>query len=235
MPLLKKYIPAAVKRFIRISQRSCLDLVTGINGKMARSYEEGNGYHPIKSIIQPIRNAAATSGKIHNLQLALRKLDHVRVGPGQIFSFWHLVKAPYERYGYQRSRTIRGEHLREEVGGGLCQLSGLVYFLALHAGLTITERHAHSIDIYSEEERFTPLGSDATVVYGYKDLRFQNPYDFPLQLSFTLTETSLSGIISAALPATPHQVEFNYERHPDYTNVITISTKNGQSIIVAKD
>ena len=42
------------------------------------------------------------------------------------------------------------------------------------------ERHNHSVDIYEESERFTPLGSDATVVYGYKDLRIRNPYAFPV-------------------------------------------------------
>lgn len=46
----------------------------------------------------------------------------------------------------------------------------------------IVERHSHSIDIYQEHERFTPLGSDATVVYGYKDLQFQNNLNIPLQI-----------------------------------------------------
>ena len=79
-----------------------------------------------------------------------------------------------------------------DYGGGLCQLAGIVYHLALIAGLTVRERHNHSVDIYAEDERFAPLGSDATVVYGYKDLRIQNNYDFPIRFGFTLDDRSLS-------------------------------------------
>jgi vancomycin resistance protein VanW len=85
------------------------------------------------------------------------------------------------------------------VGGGLCQLSGIVYHTALLAGLTILERYNHTVDIYKEEDRFTPLGADATVVYGYKDLRFLNNTPVPLQLSFAFeTEAITCGIKSAA-------------------------------------
>ncbi|HTP30232.1 MAG TPA: VanW family protein, partial [Anaeromyxobacteraceae bacterium] len=36
------------------------------------------------------------------------------------------------------------------------------------------ERHSHSIDLYTDSTRFAPLGADATVAYGRKDLRFEN-------------------------------------------------------------
>ena len=53
-------------------------------------------------------------------------------------------------------------------------MAGLLYEAALRCGFAITERYSHSMDIYREAERFTPLGLDAAVVFGYKDLRFVN-------------------------------------------------------------
>jgi hypothetical protein len=49
-----------------------------------------------------------------------------------------------------------------------------VYHIGIIAGLDIIERYNHSVDIYTDDTRFAPLGTDATVVYGYKDLRIRN-------------------------------------------------------------
>ena len=65
--------------------------------------------------------------------------------------------------------------LKAVMGGGSCQLSGILYYLMLQAGLEAIERFPHSADIYTDETRFTLLGSDATVVIALK-LR---PYDRP--------------------------------------------------------
>jgi hypothetical protein len=59
--------------------------------------------------------------------------------------------------------------------------------------LKIVERHQHSVDIYTEENRYTPLGTDATVVFGYKDLRIRNPYHFPIQFWFSVEENHFIG------------------------------------------
>ncbi len=65
---------------------------------------------------------------------------------------------------------------------GFVSFSSLLYYAALKTGFIITERHHHSIDIYKEDERYIPLGADSTVVYGFRDLQFINPYNFPVQL-----------------------------------------------------
>ena len=35
------------------------------------------------------------------------------------------------------------------IGGGLCQLSNLIYWMTLHTPLTVTERYRHSFDVFS--------------------------------------------------------------------------------------
>jgi len=51
--------------------------------------------------------------------------------------------------------------------------------------LEILERHAHSIDAYGSS-RYVPLGRDATVAYGYKDLQFRNATVVPMTLRFRI-------------------------------------------------
>ena len=48
------------------------------------------------------------------------------------------------------------------------------------------------MDIYTEETRFTPLGSDATVACGYKDLRIKNNLKNPIRFFFLIEEEMLS-------------------------------------------
>jgi len=106
--------------------------------------------------------------------LSSQKINGLCLRPGKIFSFWKTVGPPNAKNGFVEGRAIKQQVLQKEVGGGLCQLSGLFYLFALESGLQVIERHSHSVDIYKESERFSPLGSDATIVYGYKDLQFKN-------------------------------------------------------------
>ena len=232
MQVVRKYIPANLRRLVKITLRRSNDFFNGSHKKMATAQGNANNFHCIKSIEQPIKVTETAIFKTHNIGLTIQKINHIIIGPGQIFSFWKLVGNPSQKNGYKKSRSIVGNVLQEEVGGGLCQLSGLIYFLALHAGLTITERHSHSLDIYKEEERFTPLGSDATVVYGYKDLRFINPYPFPVCISFQLTANILTGKISSGEKVDPCIIEFEYNRTESHTDVGTISIMNQQRSVI---
>ena len=66
---------------------------------------------------------------------------------------------------------------RAETGGGLCQLSNLIYWMVLHTPLTVTERHRHSFDVFPDSNRTQPFGSGATCVYNYRDLQISNQTD----------------------------------------------------------
>ena len=112
--------------------------------------------------------------------------------PGQIFSFWQLVGEPSARRGYLDGRTLKNGRVEADPGGGLCQLSGILYLLALRGGLEMLERHAHSVDLYSGSTRFAPLGSDATVFWGYMDLRFLNSTDAPIAFRFEILEEKMT-------------------------------------------
>ena len=148
----------------------------------------------------PIRKSDRWEGKLHNLKLAATRIDGVVIEPGRLFSFWALVGKPEVSNGFTVGRSIRSDQITADVGGGLCQLSGLIYELALKGGLQIAERFPHTQDLYTEETRFTPLGMDATVVWGHKDLRFRNVTSRPLFFAFDVSSDWIEGCIRAPAP-----------------------------------
>jgi vancomycin resistance protein VanW len=118
-----------------------------------------------------------------------------------------LVGRPSAAAGFQRGRSIRGGVAGGDIGGGLCQVSGIAYEAGLRAGLCVAERHPHSRDLYTEAERFTPLGMDATVVWPYRDLRLRNPHPIPLCFGFAVRERTLVATVRAPILLSPAVVE----------------------------
>ena len=177
---------------------------------------------------QEIKQGVLFENKWHNIQLTASKISGVVMPRGAIFSFWHLVGNPSERNGYKESRMIRNGQLGFEIGGGVCQVSSIVYLAALRAGLTVLERHSHSVDIYQEHERVAPLGADATVVYGLKDFQFMNNLDGDIQLIFNVLEKEITLTI---LSKTLIEERFlHFERHEEGTKrmVKTIAERHGR-------
>jgi vancomycin resistance protein VanW len=105
----------------------------------------------------------------------------------------------------------RGEVVRG-VGGGLCQLANLLYWMSLHTPLEIVERHHHSFDPFPDENRVLPFGSGAGVFYNYIDLRFFNPTDNTFQIKLWLTDDHLKGAIYSESP-TPNTFHVFEKEH----------------------
>ena len=239
---MKKFIPPTWKVNAKIFQRYIADRSTGrwrqlANDRTATSVQ--SDFLPQLILTQPLGSMAAhhLERKKHNLTLAIQKLQDVVILPGQIFSFWHLVGNPTAKAGYVEGRTITGAGLATSVGGGLCQLSGMLYFLALRSGLTIVERHPHSKDIYTDATRFAPLGSDATVVYGYKDLQLQNHLSSPICFRFFMTEQEIQACLCSPEAIAEVQVEFRSKPLESATHVETIryTQTNGEMELVSSD
>jgi vancomycin resistance protein VanW len=141
---------------------------------------------------QVIRKGEFYENKVDNLKIVGDKINNLIIKPNEVLCFWQLIGKPNKKNNFKEGRNLIKTHISSDFGGGICQFSSILYFLALQAGLRILERFPHSIDIYREHERFTPLGSDCTVVYGYKDLQIQNPFSFPVQLKCSVHDEELS-------------------------------------------
>jgi len=157
--------------------------------------------------------------KITNLRLAAAPLDGLVLRPGTVFSFWDRVGDPSARRGFVDGLVlVRGE-VQAATGGGLCQLSNLLYWMALHAPLEVVEHHHHGFDAFPDDHRVLPFGSGATVFYNYGDLRLVNQTDMLVQLRVWLTPTHLHGEIRSdrEWPLAYHVVErgHRFVRDPD--------------------
>ncbi len=131
--------------------------------------------------------------KIINLRLAIERLDGVVIRPGETFSYWKLIGRPTRRKGYVDGMVLVNGKVTTGVGGGLCQLSNLIYWMALHTPLTVTERYRHNFDVFPDADRRLPFGSGATCFYNYIDLQIYNGTAQPYQLHLYLTAAELAG------------------------------------------
>lgn len=125
--------------------------------------------------------------KVTNLKIAVKQLDGIIIRPGETFSFCKLVGLPTKRKGYLLGMELSFGKARAGIGGGLCQISNLIHWMAIHSPLTVTERYHHSFDPFPDEGRVLPFGSGATVFYNYRDYQFANdtPYTFQIKLWFS--------------------------------------------------
>ncbi len=139
--------------------------------------------------------------KVVNLRLAIKQIDQVVIKPGEVFSFWYLVGNPTADKGYLPGLILDQGKIGEGVGGGLCQLGNLIYWMAIHSPLTIKERYRHGYDVFPDVNRSIPFGSGATLSYNYVDIQLKNETDQSFQLCFWLTDEYLHGAIRNEKPS----------------------------------
>jgi vancomycin resistance protein VanW len=211
---LRNAAPLALRRRARLFQRSLADWRNGA-GVHAPEPADVAAWPCAAEIRQALGTTPHSDAKRHNIALAAAALSGRPVAPGGLFSFWGWLGEPSQARGFEAGRALRGDRLVLETGGGLCQLAGAVYYAGLQAGLTVAERHAHSADLYTDETRYAPLGSDATVSYGFKDLRLRNPHSFPVAFGIDADAELLRVRVLSARPLARVVPEFKQERIDD--------------------
>jgi vancomycin resistance protein VanW len=175
-PRIRDALPLGLRRTFRRAQRFAADIVRRDDLDPPDVALDLAGWAHVTMLTQALGTTPNAAAKQHNIALAAAAFSARPVAPGGLFSFWGWLGAPSRARGFQDGRALRGGKLVLETGGGLCQLAGALYLAGLQAGLRTVERHAHSVDLYTDETRYAPLGSDATVSFGFKDLRLRNPH-----------------------------------------------------------
>ncbi|MGB1040202.1 MAG: VanW family protein [Flavobacteriales bacterium] len=143
--------------------------------------------------------------KIDNLKLVIEKVNGTIIKPGETFSFCKTVGLPTKRKGYKLGMELSFGEAKAGIGGGICQSSNLMHWLALHSPLTINERHHHSFDPFPDDGRVLPFASGATVFYNYLDFQLTNNTEWTFQINLWLTEKLLEGEIRIS-----KELDFNY-------------------------
>lgn len=131
--------------------------------------------------------------KIINLKIAIKKLNGIIINPGETFSYWRLIGKPTKKKGYKAGMMLFCGTFMPAIGGGICQLSNLIYWMTVHTPLIVLERYRHSYDVFPDVNRTQPFGSGATCYYNYRDLMIKNNTGMCFQLKLEVTDTHLVG------------------------------------------
>ena len=139
--------------------------------------------------------------KAENLRLAIPHVSGILIKPGETFSFWKLVGDCTARKGYREGLVIKGGMPDRGVGGGMCQFTNLLHWMALHSPLQIAEHHHHNgVDLFPDYGRKLPFGCGTSILYNYRDYRLYNPTGQPFQFVVWLDETDLNGELRTTRP-----------------------------------
>jgi len=199
--LLRSTVPAPVRLIVAVLRRGLNDLATGI--RFATKREWDSPAHPFGEYALPMLTypgqEQAREAKHTNSQLLAAALRGSVVEPGETWSLWQLAGAPTRAKGYSEASAIVNGELTNAVGGATCLVSTVVYNAGLLAGLEVVERTQHSIDTYGEQ-RYFELGRDATIEYGYLDLRFRNDFPWPLRLEVDVRRDAVQATFVGPLP-----------------------------------
>ena len=139
--------------------------------------------------------------------LAAERISGTEIGAGEEFSFNRAVGKRTRENGFEEAAVIFDGEFVQGVGGGVCQTSTTLFGAALRAGMEITESHPHSLSV-----GYAPPSQDA-MVSEYSDLKFKNPYPYPVYL---LGEAK-KGTVTFSLFGKPSGVRYEVESRVLFT------------------
>ena len=121
--------------------------------------------------------STSSSNRINNIKVAAGHLNNMIIMPGQEVSVSTAILPRTSANGYREAGAYLNGETVMAIGGGICQVSSTVYNAVKNAGLVVLKRHPHSMPVH-----YLPLGLDAAISSGSKDLRFRNNYSAPVIL-----------------------------------------------------
>ncbi len=115
------------------------------------------------------------TNRIKNIANAVKRLNGTLIKPGEIFSANNYAGPFTLANGYLPEAVIKGTEIKDEVGGGMCQIGTTLFRMAMNSGMDIVERHNHSLVVsyYADPVNHNP-GTDAALYEPMLDLKFLN-------------------------------------------------------------
>lgn len=160
-----------------------------------------------------------------NIGTAAERIDNTLLLPGEEFSLNGIVGERTEANGFTAGTIINGGRLEESLGGGVSQVATTTFHAAFLAGLEDVEHWPHSIYF----DRY-PIGQEATVAWGSKDMRFKNdtPYGVVVDTSFTPSRSGSQGTLNVKIWSTEYfRVETSVSGRSNHTSPQTIYDTSG--------
>ncbi|MDR0879410.1 MAG: VanW family protein [Clostridioides sp.] len=110
-----------------------------------------------------------------NIEIAANSLNNVIIKPGETFSFNNTTGKRSKANGYKSAPVIENGEMKQDYGGGVCQVSSTLYNSVLYSGVDIVNVKNHTIPSH-----YVPKGRDATVADSGIDFLFKNSYKTPI-------------------------------------------------------
>lgn len=131
------------------------------------------------------RYTNSADNRCSNVRLCASKINEFIVYPGEVFSYNQTVGKRTEEAGFKPAPAYVGldseETVKDEIGGGCCQVSSTLYAATLFAFLETVERSCHIYPV-----NYMQLGIDATVTIpeggNEIDFKFKNNKNYPVKI-----------------------------------------------------
>ena len=159
--------------------------------------------------------AGSTNNRISNVKKACGLLDGLILMPGEIFSYNEAIGQRNEADGWLPAPAYANGEVRQEAGGGICQVSSTLYNAVMYADLEIVERECHQFQV-----GYLPWGMDATVSWGWPDFKFRNNNEYPIMIHAWVDEETNQCCIQILGTDTEHIyviIRFSYAERADTT------------------
>ena len=127
-----------------------------------------------------------------NVRLCASRINGLILYPGDVFSYNEVVGKRTEEAGFLPAPAYVGvgeDSVKDEIGGGACQVSSTTYCASIFAFLETVERTAHVYPV-----NYIQLGTDATVTIpeeggNVMDMKFRNNKNYPVKIVAYTEET----------------------------------------------
>ncbi len=115
------------------------------------------------------------TNRIKNIAHAVARLNGALIKPDEEFSAIRYAGPFTAENGFLPEAVIKGNEIKNEIGGGMCQIGTTLFRMAMNSGMDITQRQNHSLVVgyYSDPVNGNP-GTDATLYEPSLDLKFKN-------------------------------------------------------------
>lgn len=164
---------------------------------------------------------SSAPGRKGNVANGAKMINGTVVYPGETFSVYKAVSPFTSENGYYLAGSYENGQTVQTYGGGICQVSTTLYNAVIRAELKIKERHPHSMTV-----SYVPRSADAAIAGTYKDLKFENQYDFPIYIEGIADGSNITFSV--------YGQKTNPNRHVEFVSETT-SVRNSSGEKVIKD
>ena len=158
----------------------------------------------------------------NNINQACLNIDGTIINPGEEFSFNGVVGQRTEAAGFMKATVIAGGQYEQGLGGGICQVSTMVYGAAVKADMEIVNRRSHAWP-----SNYVDPGLDATVDWPGIDFVFRNNSQYQIVIRAEFNSSNKAVVVSIY----GHKLPDN--QHIEFISKVNSTTPHGETEYVA--